>query len=463
MAAFAAATTLATAWEPAHQWSLEAGFEPDPKVAEVAAGGTTQNSCGHFPGEPQLVVDYESGTYLLSIGTIGHGVDTTLEVRTPSGNSICDDDRGGDGDALITLHVPQSGRYEVRVGTYSTDGIGRSAEVFDTERMDNAGLQEETVRWSIESGFEPDPEVVEISAGGITQGGCGYLPDSPQLVVNYESGTRKLSVGTYGSGVGTTLEVRTPSGDIICDGDSGGDGDALIILDSPESGRYEVRVGTHSSDEIDSNAMAYITERLGKEDTLSTGTGFLVTDNHTVTNWHVIDGATGSVTVRALGLPEFEAEVVVYDEVADIALLYTAERPEILDAAVFRAHSPVSVGETVFAFGFPMEGGNFTRGEVSALTGHEGDLTGLQFTAPIQPGSSGSPLFDDQGQVVGMVTSTRTDGHLVNFSVRGTIIRIFLDSNNVAYSFSEPSGSLPNKEINSVARSVVVELIVDSS
>ena len=335
--------------------------------------------------------------------------------------------------------------------------------MFVTERMDDAGLQEETVRWSIESGFEPDPEFVEVSAGGITQGGCGYLPDSPQLVVNYESGTRKLSVGTYGSGVDTTLEVRTPSGDIICDDDSGGDGDALIILDSPESGRYEVRVGTYSSDEIGRNAVAYITERLGEENTLSSGTGFLVTDNHIVTNWHVIDGATGSVTVRALGLPEFEAEVVVYNEVADIALLYTDEKPEILGAAVFRAHSPVSVGETVFAFGFPMEGGNFTRGEVSALTGHEGDLLGLQFTAPIQPGSSGSPLFDDQGQVVGMVTSTSTDGQLVNFAVRGTIIRIFLDSNNVAYSFSEPGGSLPPKEINSMARSVVVELIVDSS
>ena len=111
--AFATATTLATATEPAHQWSLESGFEPNPKVAEVAAGGTTHNSCGHFPDEPQLVFGYESGTYILSIGTIGHGVDTTLEVRTPSGNTICDDDSGGDGDALITLHVPQSGRYEV--------------------------------------------------------------------------------------------------------------------------------------------------------------------------------------------------------------------------------------------------------------------------------------------------------------------------------------------------------------
>ena len=463
IAAFVAATTLAIASESMHQWSLQSGFEPDPKFVEVSVGGATQSGCGHVPDEPQLVINYESGTYELSIGTLGSGVDTTLEVKTPSGNIICDDDSGGDGDALVTLDDPESGRYEIRVGTYSSDGISKSANVYVTERLDDRGLREEIVQWSLEYGFEPDPKFVEVSAGGGTESGCGHLPDEPQLAINYESGTYELSIGTLGSGVDTTLEVKTPSGNIICDDDSGGDGNALVTLDDPESGRYEIRVGAYSSDGIGRNTKVFVTERLGGEDSISSGTGFLVTDNHIVTNWHVIDGATGSVTVRALGVPEFEAVVVVYNEEADIALLYTEEKPESLGAAVFRTHPPISVGESVFAFGFPVDGGNFTRGEVSALTGHEGDLTGLQFTAPIQPGSSGSPLFDDQGKVVGMVTSTREGGQLVNFAVRGTMIRIFLDSNNVAYSFSESNGSVPPKEINSMVRKVVVALIVDTS
>ena len=390
--------------------------------------------------------------------------DSSLIRNSP----ICDDDSGGDGDALISLSDPESGRYEVRVGAFWSNAIGESATVFVTESMDDRVPAGESEQWSLEAGFEPDPKYVEVAAGGLTEGDCGQLPNQPQLVVTNESGAYILSVGTFASGVDTTLEVRTPAGNVLCDDDSGGDGDALIVLEDPESGQYEIRVGTYSFDEIGSSATLYLTERLsgdvgGDATSISSGTGFMVTDHHIITNWHVVDGATGSVTVRALGLPEFEAEVVAHNEEADIALLYTEDKPKSLGAVVFRAYPPVSIGESVVVFGFPMPGGNLTHGEISALTGEDGDLSELQFTAPIQPGSSGSPLFDERGQVVGMVTSTKTDTQLVNFAVRGTLIRIFLDSKNVAYRFSVPDGSSQPTDVNTVPQDVVVELIVNAS
>ena len=462
-------TLAASAWvavsEPPQPWSLEAGFEDDPRSVEIAAGGPNQDVCGFLPDEPQLVFDYVSGEHALSVGTESRQADTTIEITMPSGDVLCDDDGGGSGDALVTLQNPESGQYEIRVGTYSHAEIGGRSDVFVTELIPG-GISDKTIprpthRWSLEAGFEDDPRSVEIAAGGPNQGDCGFLPDEPQLVFDYVSGDYALSIGTESRQADTTIEVTMPSGDVLCDDDGGGSGDALVTLQNPESGQYEIRVGTYSHAEIGGRSDVFVTELTGESD-VSSGTGFLVSGHHIVTNWHVVDGATGSVTVRALGLPEFQAEIVTYNEEDDIALLYAEEMPEGLIEVVFRSRPPVSIGETVFAFGFPMSHGNFTQGSVSALTGAAGDLAGLQFTAPVQQGSSGSPLFDAEGHVIGMVTSRFADGQLVNFALRGTLVRVFLDTNNVDYELASSDDILPPADIGNRAHDAVVELIVYS-
>ena len=432
---------------------------------EIAAGGPNQRCCGFLPDEPQLVFDYLSGEFALSIGTASREADTTIEVTMPSGDVVCDDDSGGGGDALVTLQDPESGQYGIRVGTYSHEEIGNRSDVFVTELIagnsSDKAISQSTHRWSLEAGFEADPRIVEIAAGGPNQGDCGFFPDEPQLVVDYVSGDYTLSIGTESYQADTTLEVTIPSGDVLCDDDSGGAGNALVTLQDPESGQYEIRVGTFYREDIGRRSEVFVTELTGESDVFS-GTGFLVSGHHIVTNWHVVDDAAGSVTVRALGLPEFQAEIVMHNEEDDIALLYAEEMPEGLNEVVFRSRPPVSIGETVFAFGFPMSNGNFTQGNVSALTGGDGDLTELQFTAPVQPGSSGSPLFDAEGHVIGMVTSRFAEGQLVNFALRGTLVRVFLDTNNVDYELADSHDTLPPADIGNRAQDSVVELIVNS-
>ena len=258
-----AASTIATASGPELPLTLESGFRLDPWKREVVAGGPNWDDCWQLPDEPQFVIEYESGGYALSFGTLGHGLDTTLQVMTPTGDVLCDNDSGGDQDALITLGEPTNGRYEVRVGTFWPEDVGDIAEAYVTERID-AGPAKPTPahQWALEAGFRQDPRHAEVVVGGPIHGVCGHLPDEPSLVFDYEGGNHALSVGTIGFRLDTTLMVTTPEGDVLCDDDGGDYLNALITLGDPASGRYEVRVGTISADDVGSAAEVYLTERV---------------------------------------------------------------------------------------------------------------------------------------------------------------------------------------------------------
>ena len=99
-------------------------------------------------------------------------------------------------------------------------------------------------------------------------------------------------------------------------------------------------------------------------------------------------------------------------------------------------------------FGYPLNsvlssGGNLTPGAISAMTGLGNNSNQIQITAPIQPGSSGSPVMDKKGNVVAVVSMKLDDatmakatgqiGQNVNFAVSGQTVKAFLDANNVPY------------------------------
>lgn len=68
-------------------------------------------------------------------------------------------------------------------------------------------------------------------------------------------------------------------------------------------------------------------------------------------------------------------------------------------------------GDHVFTVGFPAAAflgtePKYTDGSVSALSGPGNEATLIQMTVPVQPGNSGGPLLNDEGQIVGVVTST---------------------------------------------------------
>jgi len=175
----------------------------------------------------------------------------------------------------------------------------------------------------------------------------------------------------------------------------------------------------------------------------ATGTGFAVSPTHVMTCAHVIEGMQELHISSFAG--RYRAEVVVVDQRNDIALLRIQDCPT-LSPVLFKDGAGCALGESVIALGFPMAGlagggVHVTQGGVSSLFGLHNDASLLQFTAAIQPGSSGSPLFDTSGGVIAMVTSTLPDAQNMNFAVKAGLLLAFLDACQVAPSKS-PTGRM---------------------
>ena len=141
-------------------------------------------------------------------------------------------------------------------------------------------------------------------------------------------------------------------------------------------------------------------------ETTSTGTGFFVAPNRVVTNNHVVSGCTRNIQVRYPETASYTATISGQDETNDLVLLQT-EMPS-LSVAFFRFQP--HLGEAVATYGFPYSGvlssgGNFTLGNITALSGIRDDSRFLLTSTPIQPGNSGGALLDMSGSVVGVVVA----------------------------------------------------------
>jgi len=150
---------------------------------------------------------------------------------------------------------------------------------------------------------------------------------------------------------------------------------------------------------------------------LSRGSGFFVEADRIVTNRHVLEGAYRAEVHSSTGTVFPVRGVLAVDAEGDIALLKidrpTAEiKPLPLDKT-----SPQE-GESVVVIGNPLGlEGSVTNGIVSAVRDIPTFGRIIQITAPISSGSSGSPVVNMQGQVIGIATLQITGGQSVNFAI----------------------------------------------
>ncbi|WP_439850556.1 trypsin-like peptidase domain-containing protein [Pseudomonas syringae] len=187
----------------------------------------------------------------------------------------------------------------------------------------------------------------------------------------------------------------------------------------------------------------------------ATGTAFVVGPAHVLTCAHVIE----DMTVFHINSLEgrYKAEPVVIDRRNDIALLRVQGAP-LLSPVTFRDGQGCEPGDNVAVLGYPLasiSGGGLqvTQGGISGLFGLHNDASLFQFTAPIQPGSSGSPLFDNGGAVIGMVTSTVPDGQNMNFAVKSALLLSFLQACRIDAPHARPERSYTTTEISRIAQS----------
>ncbi len=149
----------------------------------------------------------------------------------------------------------------------------------------------------------------------------------------------------------------------------------------------------------------------------SSGSGWVYDDKgHIVTNYHVVRNAEQIEARFSDGSP-WEARLVGYDELSDIAVIRVS-RSTLIPARRAPADS-LRQGDFVFAFGSPFHFEfSMSSGIVSGL-GRQAGILGrsqsyenfIQTDASINPGNSGGPLTDIRGEVVGMNTAIAVDGN----------------------------------------------------
>src|SRR5437870_462978 len=152
-------------------------------------------------------------------------------------------------------------------------------------------------------------------------------------------------------------------------------------------------------------------------ESLSRGSGFFIDVDRVVTNRHVIEGAYRAEVHSSTGNVYPVKGVLAVDAEGDVALLKIDAPASLVRPLSLERTSPQE-GESIVVIGNPFGlEGSVTNGIVSAVRDIPTFGRIIQITAPISPGSSGSPVVNMRGQVIGVATLQITGGQSINFAI----------------------------------------------
>lgn len=174
-----------------------------------------------------------------------------------------------------------------------------------------------------------------------------------------------------------------------------------------------------------------------KDNLKSSGSGFFVTTSGIIaTNAHVIEGAANiEITIsNEIGNFTYKAKTLLVDDKNDVALLQIEDdKFKGLNNIPYGVIENSEVGSKVFTIGYPLNdvmGSNFkvTDGIISSTSGIADDVRYYQISVPIQPGNSGGPLFNKDGNVIGLTTAklnskaVGTQVENVNYAIKSSYL-----------------------------------------
>ena len=165
------------------------------------------------------------------------------------------------------------------------------------------------------------------------------------------------------------------------------------------------------------------------------GTCFVINNQgYLLTNYHVISGAK-SVKIKGIGgdytTPQ-GAEVVAFDVDLDLALLKLQDKTIKFDSIPYSFGAENNQqGVETFVLGYPLTNsmGNeikISEGIISSNSGYKGSISQYQFSAPVQPGNSGSPLFNNKGELLGIINAKLSGAEGAGYAVKAQYIPVFL-------------------------------------
>lgn len=190
----------------------------------------------------------------------------------------------------------------------------------------------------------------------------------------------------------------------------------LLFLMSPILALSESIINNPPAIEKLANSVVMLNVYDENSDLIATGSGFILFDNRTlITNYHVIKNAEMIIAESDDGDQYFVNKVLVISEKWDIAILQFMA-PTIIEPLDY-SFDDLLRGAPVVVVGSPKGFRNtVSTGIVSAIYLDE-DIHWIQFTAPASPGSSGGPIFNEHGKVIGMTTWNRSDAQNINFAI----------------------------------------------
>jgi S1-C subfamily serine protease len=160
------------------------------------------------------------------------------------------------------------------------------------------------------------------------------------------------------------------------------------------------------------------------------GTGFALTaDGYIVTSYHVIEKAD-SILIESRDQQSFNAEPVYSDKLHDLAILRITDKRFTGFGRLpytFKA-GQADLGERVYTLGYPREDVVYGEGALSARSGFEGDTAFYQISIPVNPGNSGGPLLDGQGNLIGVVSGRQNDVESAAFATKSSYLVRLVDS-----------------------------------
>nr|WP_289113933.1 tetratricopeptide repeat-containing serine protease family protein [uncultured Halomonas sp.] len=218
------------------------------------------------------------------------------------------------------------------------------------------------------------------------------------------------------------------------------------------------------------------------------GSGFFISKaGHVITNQHVVSKCK-RVTVGDNARKQVTADILETDRSNDLALLKisstkmaSAETKSLMQKLGIKIvplaskglmrFEDVELGEDLLVAGYPY-GEIFsstikvTKGIVSAVRGLGDDSSQFQMDAAVQPGSSGGPIYDGNGNIVGVVIAqlnklkfAKMTGSMpenVNFGIKASTVRQFLKTSGLPTKWSRRSKPMTSKELAKIAKSQTV-------
>ena len=169
------------------------------------------------------------------------------------------------------------------------------------------------------------------------------------------------------------------------------------------------------------------------------GSAIAIARYYLATNYHVVEDASSLVITGVNGnlRKEYVVEVVATDKTNDLAICKVIDNDfDGFEAIQFGFNTEtVDVGTEVFVLGYPMtnymgEELKLTTGVISSKSGYKGDVSLYQISAPVQPGNSGGPIFNNNGDLIGIVNAKLKGAENVGYAIKLSYLRNLIESCN---------------------------------